>query len=129
MNVNDENLRRVLASFSDEYTFEGFELTAPESHGVCGDTPLHSAAFGNNVDMLKKLMPYVTNIDVAGDLGLTPMGSAALHGSVEAVEYLLACGANPFVRDEDGATVVELMRIRPGFESLIERIVSGSGDA
>lgn len=125
MNARDEKLQKILSKFAEEYTFEGCDLVSPETHGVCDDTPLHSAAAGNEVDLLRELMPYVTSIDVIGDIGLTPMAAAALHGNVEAVEYLLSCGADPFMEAEDGWSVLDFMKAKPGFERLIVLVEAG----
>ena len=125
MNANDEKLKGILAKFAEEYTFEGYDLVSPETHGVCDDTPLHSAAAGNEVELLRDLMPYVTNIDVIGDIGLTPLAAAALHGNVDAVEYLLSCGADPFIKSEDGRSALDFMRANPEFERLVAVVEAG----
>ncbi|WP_313418911.1 ankyrin repeat domain-containing protein [Stenotrophomonas sp.] len=122
---DDQRLKETLSKFADEYTFEGYILTAPESPGVCGDTPLHVAAMKNKVDLLSEMMPYVTNVDVAGDMNLTPMAAAAMFGNVEAAGYLLSCGADPFIRDEFGDLVLDKMKLKAGFEELVASIESG----
>jgi ankyrin repeat protein len=97
----------------------------PESHGIDDDTPLHVAAFNNDVELLKGLMPFVTNIDVLGDIGLTPMANAVINEGFEAVVYLLSCGADPMILDEVGDSVLEIMKRRPVFNELVEQIESG----
>lgn len=124
MNAVDPELKRLLARFDECHTFEGCELTSPESHGIDDDTPLHIAAFNNDVDLLKELMPFVTNIDVLGDIGLTPMANAVISESLEAVVYLLSCGADPMILDEVGDSVLDIMKMRPVFNQLVEQIES-----
>lgn len=125
MSATDPELKRLLARFDDYHTFEGCELTCPESHGIDDDTPLHVAAFNNDVELLKGLMPFVTNIDVLGDIGLTPMANAVINEGFEAVVYLLSCGADPMILDEVGDSVLEIMKRRPIFNELVEQIESG----
>jgi hypothetical protein len=62
--------------------------------GAYEDTPLH-VVYYNDVALRSALMPFVTNIDVRGDLDLTPLASAVAHGAVAAAAYLLWCGADP----------------------------------
>lgn len=124
MSAISPRLLEILSKFDDGYTFEGFDLICPESHGVDGDTPLHIAAFNNDVDLLRELMPYVTNVDVIGDIGLTPLSSAVIHGSLEAAIYLLACGADFSVPDEEGDSALDMMKMRPLFQDIVRKIES-----
>ncbi|KUO98866.1 hypothetical protein AR274_22720 [Stenotrophomonas maltophilia] len=78
------------------------------------------------MELLKGLMPFVTNIDVLGDIGLTPMANAVINEGFEAVVYLLSCGADPMILDEVGDSVLEIMKRRPVFNELVEQIESGS---
>ncbi len=49
--------------------------------------PLHMVAYYNDVAILSALMPFVASIDVPGNLDLTPLASAVVHGTFAAAAY------------------------------------------
>jgi ankyrin repeat protein len=68
-----------------------------------GDSPLHIATRLGLTAAIRILADHGANINAVGERGLTALHYAAFKNNVEAVVELLACGANPNIKDEDGA--------------------------
>jgi ankyrin repeat protein len=64
----------------------------------------HFAAAGGNVPALTLLLPTVAHIDAKGGFGRTALCWAAQFRHAEAVAYLMAHGADPGIRDDDGTS-------------------------
>jgi ankyrin repeat protein len=105
-------LDQALLPFKKMAMFESVDLVSPESHSPDGDTPLHAAAMEGRVDWITSLLPFVSDIDVRGDLGNTPLHCAVLWGHVEVVRLLLKYGANIHTQNDYGDTPAEIMRAR-----------------
>lgn len=64
--------------------------------------PIHIAAIGGNVDIIAMLLDAGAEINKrGGGDGTTPLGFAVDYSHLEAVRFLLAKGANPFVVLDD----------------------------
>ena len=58
------------------------------------DTPLHKAAFSNNVDLVKILIKHGANVTQRDTIGFTPLHTAALENCTKNVEILIQNGAD-----------------------------------
>lgn len=105
----DIELAQALFPFTEMAEFEGLSLTRPESTGPDGDTPLHVAAFLGRIDWLEALFPYVTNLDVPGDIGNSPLHCALVAKKRECVRFLIDHGANIDLENDYGDTPRKLM--------------------
>ena len=72
-----------------------------------GWTPLHYAASGGNVPLLKLLIENHADIDAESPNGTTPLMMAAMYGTGAAVELLLQEGADPRLKNQQGLTALE----------------------
>ena len=75
------------------------------------DTPLHFAARGGNLAVVKYLSAHrIIDCEVKGNYERTPLHTACMHGQKEVVKYLLeTAGANSECRDREyGLTPVDL---------------------
>ncbi|KAL9961098.1 hypothetical protein ACROYT_G029980 [Oculina patagonica] len=63
---------------------------------------LHDAAEDGDVTKIESLLSRGFSIDSRAALGSTPLMIAALNDKLQAVEYLLAKGANPSLEDNNG---------------------------
>lgn len=75
-----------------------------------GWTPLHYAVSGNSLDVTRMLLAAGARLDARAPNRRTPLMLAALHASEEVIGTLLATGADPNLRDQNGATAADLAR-------------------
>ncbi len=119
--ARDGDLQKVKALLKDNP-----ELIFRADSG--GQTPLHSAAFKGQKNVVKLLLANKAGINAKDNYGLTPLHSAALEGQKEVAELLLANKANVDAKNNDGKTplyyagkegnknLVELLRQHGGHE-------------
>jgi ankyrin repeat protein len=86
-----------------------------------GWTPLHYAASGPSLAVLKLLVERGAALDARAPNGSTPLMVGAQHGSEEAVVMLLERGADARLRDSRGRSASDLAR-HAGREGLAARI-------
>jgi uncharacterized protein len=72
-----------------------------------GWTPLHYAATGGHLDVIKLLLEEHAYIDAESPNKTTPLMMAAEYGSTAAVKLLLDEGADPRLRNELGLSAVD----------------------
>lgn len=119
MNASDDALNLILRRYREMAMFEDYEITSPVSRGNDNDTPLHMAAFDNDVPALEAMFPYVSGVDVRGGLGYTPLHYAVLSGAVDAARCLIAKGADLAIEGDYGDTPLEMMMTSEGFAELL----------
>jgi ankyrin repeat protein len=95
-------LDSILAPFHEMAIFDGFELKGPESPGMDGDTPLHIAAMDGRIDWVTAMLPFITNINVRGDLGNTPLHYAMMNGHLDMAKFLVDHGAKRCLENDYG---------------------------
>jgi hypothetical protein len=71
-----------------------------------GWTPLHYAATGGHVDVMRLLLDNHAYIDAASPNGSTPLMMAARYGTNDAVKLLLEAGADPTLKNAKGLTAI-----------------------
>ena len=76
-----------------------------------GWTPLHYAATGGSLEMVKLLLEAHAYIDAASPNGSTPLMMAAMYGTSDAVKLLLEAGADPSLKNEKGLTAVDFAQM------------------
>lgn len=67
-----------------------------------GWAPLHYAATGGHLDMIRLLLEHHAYIDAESPNGSTPLMMAAMYGSTDAVKLLLDEGADPGLKNQLG---------------------------
>jgi ankyrin repeat protein len=72
------------------------------------DTLLHCAAWSPRVAIDRYLELAGSHLATRGRLGWTPLHAAAMAGSADTIEKLLAAGASRDARDDDDRTPREL---------------------
>ena len=79
----------------------------PNSHDICGETPLMKAADARHHTTVELLLANRANPNIPGLNGYTPLQIAAGQGLGRTVQTLLAKGADPNLRDLSGCTALE----------------------
>jgi ankyrin repeat protein len=90
-----------------------FEANLP-IHAACAGRRIGKAAFA-------KLVAATGDPDVTPKHGYTPLMEAALNGSSDAVDVLLAAGADRGRKNPDGKTAIDFAREK-GFAELAKRL-------
>jgi len=86
-----------------------------------GWTPLHYAATGGSVPIIRMLLDHGAELEARSPNGTTPLMMAAGYGSEEAVDALLAAGADRTVKNQRGWDAVEFARAS-GRDFLVKRL-------
>lgn len=92
-----------------------------------GWTPLHYAATGGHVGIMKLLFEHHAYIDPESPNGTTPLMMAARYGSPEAVKLLLEEGAVPTARNQLGLSALEFACLgeRPDAITMLAPLMPG----
>lgn len=88
-----------------------------------GWTPLHYAASGGHVEVVKLLLSYSAYIDAESPNKTTPLMMAAMYGNPQTVELLLAQGADAGLKNEKGMTALDFAEVagKPDAAKLLVR--------
>ncbi len=84
----------------------GLEHPIDDSSGVCGDTPLHVAAFLGSMEISRLLLRLGASPHLRNVIGQTPLHIAAEFGSPSLCELLIAHGADVASVDDTGMSVL-----------------------
>ncbi len=97
--------------YKDYSEFIDKRLTDPNQRGYSGDSLLDLVARVGTLEEVDLLVAANAQIDSPGDMGYTPLHSAASQARLDMVEHLLKLGADPTVRSEFGTTAAETAEI------------------
>lgn len=75
-----------------------------------GWTPLHYAATGGHLAVMRLLLDSHAYIDAASPNGTTPLMMAARYANKDAVQLLLDAGADPMLKNILGLTAIDFAR-------------------
>lgn len=75
-----------------------------------GWTPLHYAATGGHLEMIRLLLEHNAYIDAESPNGSTPLMMAARYGAIDGARLLLEEGADPTATNEQGLTAADFAR-------------------
>lgn len=76
-----------------------------------GWAPLHYAATGGNIEMIKLLLEESAYIDAESPNRSTPLMMAAMYGTAEAAKLLMEEGADPTLKNEKGLTAIDFAQM------------------
>jgi ankyrin repeat protein len=88
---------------------------------------LHYAASGGHAAVIQLLLEHFAYVDSESPNGTTPLMMAAQYGTPEAIEALLAAGADPTLKNQRGLTALDFARksVHPDSEASIIRALGG----
>lgn len=128
VNVNDRNANGetalMIAAIRGQLDIARALIQRGAEVNMTGWTPLHYAASRaepDSVEMVKLMLEHHAYIDTESPNRSTPLMLAAMYGNRELVPLLLAEGADPTIRNEQGLTAVDFAR-RADRDDLAERI-------
>ncbi|MEO5742418.1 MAG: ankyrin repeat domain-containing protein, partial [Vicinamibacterales bacterium] len=102
-------------------------LTAPayaqEAPSGDGSTPLHWAAYRDDLAKVDQLIRAGAKVDTSNDIGATPLWAASLNGSLPVVRRLLDAGANPNAPLLTGETPL-MAASRAGKPAVVEALLA-----
>jgi ankyrin repeat protein len=78
------------------------------AHPLSGDTPLHAAAWHDQIPTAALLLEAGANVEAKNGVGHTPLGVAVMRGHRETTEMLLRRGADPDQPAAVGGNLVHL---------------------
>ena len=101
------DLHSFLARYANLAMFDGVRVVSPDSANSEGDTPFHMAAFDDDVEALRAMIPHIKEVNLAGAIGNTPLHYALMNGSKSAAHFLLEHGADATRENDYGDTPAE----------------------
>ena len=102
-------------------------VRAQEAPAGDGSTPLHWAAYRDDVAGVDRLVRGGADVNAANDLGATPLWAASLQGNAAVVERLLDAGANPNLALLSGETPL-MAAARAGKRDTVEALLAKRAD-
>ena len=101
------NLQDFLAEVADNWEWSEPSPIGVMSRDRMGDTPLHFACWGNNLEAAQLLVEAGADVNAKGEAEDTPLHAAVTVGDVALVEFLLAHGASWQEIDAFGYSVLQ----------------------
>jgi uncharacterized protein len=95
---------------------------AQEAPSGDGSTPLHWAAYRDDLARADELIRSGAKVNAANDIGATPLWAASLNGSIAMVGRLLQAGANPNAALLSGETPL-MAASRAGKPLVVEQLL------
>jgi len=85
-----------------------FRFVCSQATTANGDTALHLAARRRDVDMVRILVDYGTNVDTQNGEGQTPLHIAAAEGDEALLKYFYGVRASASIADNQGEPGLKL---------------------
>jgi ankyrin repeat protein len=98
-------------------------LHAQEAPSGDGSTPLHWAAYRDDLAKVDQLVRSGASVDAANDIGATALWAASMSGSAPVVKRLLDAGANPDAALLSGETPL-MAAARAGKTAAVEALLA-----
>lgn len=73
-----------------------------------GNTPLHFACTGGNLDCIELLLEYGADVNAQNSDGRTPLHRLYSERYDKIAEWLIGCGADPHIADRRGVSAYDL---------------------
>ena len=93
-------------------------LDYPDKHQ--GMTPLIIASHNGQLAVIKLLLDAGAKLELKDNIGMTALAHAAYMTKPDAVEYLIAKGANTHAMDSQGRSVIDLAALAQASDARIK---------
>ncbi len=115
----------MLASIKGELALADLMIKKGADVNKTGWTPLHYAASGAHLPVIKLLLENYAYIDAESPNGTTPLMMASMYGSAAAVKLLIDEGADPMLKNIQGLTAQQfaLRANRPDAADLVLKAI------
>ena len=104
-------LSTVIERYQRYPQFLGIEITDVNQRAAMNDAMLHFAAEAGSTEDIDVLIASGAKVNAVGDIGNTPLHSAALMGKVDAAKRLIELGADLMLKNELGQKAVDVAEI------------------
>ena len=116
LNPNDES-PLMLACLKGQMRLAQQLIARGADVNKTGWTPLHYAATGGHVDMIRLLLEHHAYIDAESPNGTTPLMMAAYYGGARATKLLLEEGADPRLKNQKNLSALDFAYSGPHKEA------------
>ncbi len=123
LNAQDESAL-MLAALKGQFELAEKMISKGADVNKTGWTPLHYAASGGHVAVVRLLLEHHAYIDAISPNGTTPLMMASMYGSAAAVQALLEEGADPLLTNLQGLTALQFAQ-RANRPDSAELIIKG----
>jgi ankyrin repeat protein len=107
-NLHGSALSELLANFQELPEYLGTVLSDVNQRSSFGDFPLSVAAVRGDVAAIQTLIAAGAQLNAKGEHGYTALHSAVEQGHRDAVDCLLAFGADKTIHTDKGLTPLDL---------------------
>jgi uncharacterized protein len=104
------NIADLLTDYQSLPEYSELKLVDVNQVSLFGDRPINVAATRGSIEELTVLLDHGARVNDAGEHGYTPLHNAVEQGKLDAVQWLLANGADRALRNHDGDTPADLAR-------------------
>ena len=116
LNPSDENAL-MLAALKGHLRLAEQLIARGADINKTGWTPLHYAATGGHVEVIRLLLEHHAYIDAESPNGTTPLMMAAYYGGPKATKLLLEEGADPLLKNQKNLTALDFAYSGPHKEA------------
>ena len=88
--------------------FVEIPLESVNQIGNFGERPLHVACGRASMEEIVALVEAGADVNAPGDMRSTPLHESVTRGHIAAIQYLLDHGASPDLKNEFGATAIDI---------------------
>jgi len=98
------------------------------STDIRGETPLHRAAWNDQLEVAKKLLALGAELEAKNFFGYTPLHLAAANGRLELVKYLISVGSQVNAKSNVGNTPLHRAKCR-GHPKVVKYLMEQGADS
>jgi ankyrin repeat protein len=123
------NIAMIAAESANKIAFEQIidKKVNVKIKNESGESLLHSAVRGKDIDIIKKVLNMDINPNQADSNGVTPLAIAVNNGDTESVKLLLEKKADPKVPNVDGGQLLSVS-ISKGYDEITKELIKSGAE-